>query len=244
MSIGMGIPLIAVGVSAGKFMPKPGVWMTMISAIFGVMMLAVAIWMLGRVVDASIIMILYAILGLGFAIYLGALESGGHIFKKTLSTILFIYALALFVGGLAGSHSFTQPLGFLQTTTTVTNSLVQTQDAKFIKVTSIAELDEVLEKTKGKKIMLDFYADWCVSCKELEEVTFAHPDVKQALNSFVLVKADVTQNSQANKKLSQKYGVFGPPVLLFFKENGELQTSKTLVGFIEPDEFLKHLDTL
>ena len=242
MSIGMGLPLILVGVSAGKFMPKPGKWMTMVSAIFGVMMLAVAIWMLERVIDANIIMILYAILGFGFAIYLGALESGVHIFKKSIAVIFFLYFLALFIGALAGSQSFTQPLGFLQTKVEVSTS--QAKHAKFIKVTSIAELDVVLQKHEGKKIMLDFYADWCVSCKELEEVTFADTKVIKELESFVLIKADITDNSDENQLLSKKYGVFGPPVLLFFAKDGTVEKSKTIVGFIEPTKFLQHLGSI
>lgn len=244
MSLGMGIPLILVGVSAGKFMPKPGMWMTMVSSIFAVMMLGVAIWMLERVVDEGIIIVLYAVLGLGSAIYLGALESGGHVFKKSLSTLLFIYSLALFIGALAGSYSLTKPLGFLQTQGMTSNVLNESKHAEFIKVTSISELDAVLEKNKGKKIMLDFYADWCTSCKELEEVTFSNRDVIKELNSFVLVQADVTQNSKENNKLSKKYGVFGPPAILFFNEVGDVQTAKTIIGFIEPKPFLQHLDNL
>lgn len=239
MSIGMGLPLILVGVSAGKFMPKPGKWMTMVSAIFGVMMLAVAIWMLERVVDAGIIMVLYAILGLGFAIYLGALESGVHIFKKSVAVIFFLYSLALFIGALSGSHSFTQPLVFLQTKVQV--STQQAKHLEFTTVTSIAELDAVLQKHEGKKIMLDFYADWCVSCKELEEVTFADTNVIKELQTFVLIKADITENSEENQLLSKKYGVFGPPVLLFFAQNGIVDKSKTIVGFIKPSKFLEHL---
>lgn len=244
MSIGMGLPLILVGVSAGRFMPKPGMWMTMVSAIFGVMMLGVAIWMLERVVDEYIIMLLYAILGLGFAIYLGALESGGHIFKKSVSIILFIYSLALLIGALAGSTSLAKPLEFLKPQ--AVTSMVQTtqEHAKFIKVTSIEELDSVLAKNKGKQIMLDFYADWCTACKELEKVTFSNKDVINELDSFVLVQADVTENSDANKKLTKKYGVFGPPAILFFTDKGELQESKTIIGFIEPDKFLTHLSKL
>ncbi|MDQ7061708.1 MAG: protein-disulfide reductase DsbD [Sulfurimonas sp.] len=244
MSIGMGLPLIAVGVSAGKFMPRPGMWMTMVSAIFGVMMLAVAIWMLERVVDASIIMILYALLGLGFAIYLGALEAGSHVFKKTIAIVLFIYSLALFIGALAGSHSLTQPLGFLQAKAVASTTQTKATHLNFTKVTSIKELDKVLAANKGKKIMLDFYADWCTSCKELEEVTFVNSDVINELGSFVLIKADVTENSEDNKKLSKKYGVFGPPALIFFKEDGKVQSAKTVIGFIAADEFLQHLDTL
>ena len=243
MSIGMGIPLIAIGVSAGKFMPKPGIWMTMVSAIFGVMMLAVAIWMLERVVDEYVTMLLYAILGIGFAIYLGALEKGGHVFKKSIAIVLFVYSLTLLIGVLGGSKSMAKPLEFLKPQ--AVTSMIQTPlHVEFTKVTSIAQLDAQLAQNKGKKIMLDFSANWCTACKELEEVTFSNLHVQKKMGEFVLIQADITDNSDENKALSQKYGVFGPPAILFFKEDGSLQKPKTIIGFVEPDEFLTHLDKL
>ncbi len=245
MSIGMGLPLIAVGVSAGRFMPKPGTWMTMVSAIFGVMMLGVAVWMLERIVDASIIVLLYSTLGISFAIYLGAFESQAHIFRRSIAMITFIYSTALFIGVLGGSNSMLKPLEFLKSSSTVVSSASsEPSHLKFTKVTSIQELDVVLEQNKGKKIMLDFSAEWCTACKELEEITFADETVKDALSDFILINADVTQNSDTQKALSKKYGVFGPPVLIFFDEELNVKKSKTIVGFIEPSEFLKHLDTL
>ncbi|MEA2100672.1 MAG: protein-disulfide reductase DsbD [Campylobacterota bacterium] len=241
MSIGMGLPLIAVGVSAGKFMPRPGAWMTMVSAVFGVMMLGVAIWMLERIVDTYITMLLYAILGIGFAIYLGALEKGGHIFKKSVSIVLFAYSLALLMGVLGGSTSMAKPLEFLKPQAVTSMIQTEVKNVEFTKITSLKELDEILTQHKGKKIMLDFYADWCTSCKELEEVTFKDSLVQAKMEEFVLIKADVTQNSAENKALSKKYGVFGPPAILFFDEQSNLKNSKTIIGFVEPDEFLVHL---
>jgi len=246
MSIGMGIPLIVVGVSAGKFMPKPGAWMTMVTAIFGVMMLGVAIWMLERVVSYGVTNALYAMLGLGFAIYLGVFEKESHVFKKSVAVIVFIYSLAIFMGVLAGSSSLIKPLGFLVPSTTMQGGVVQDTDThkSFTKVTSIAELDKLLAENKGKKVLLDFYADWCTACKELEHVTFANVDVKNKMDEFVLIQADVTLNGENEKALSSKYGVFGPPALIFFDENSEVLSSKTIIGFIEPAEFLKHLNQL
>jgi thiol:disulfide interchange protein DsbD len=244
MSIGMGLPLIVVGVSAGKFMPKPGMWMTMVSVTFGVMMLGVAIWMLERVVDEYITMLLYAILGIGFSIYLGALERGGHIFKKSIAVVLFAYSLALLMGVLGGSKSMARPLEFLKPQAVTSIIKNQSRHVEFTKVTSIKELDSLLEKNSGKKIMLDFYATWCTSCKELEEVTFADERVKAKMDDFVLIQADITQNTQVQKDLSKKYGVFGPPVILFFDESGKVLKSKTIVGFIEPDKFLESIDKI
>ncbi len=244
MSIGMGIPLIAIGVSAGKFMPKPGVWMTMVLSIFGIMMLGVAIWMLERIVDSYVTMLLYAMLGIGSALYFGAFEKEGHIFKRSVATILFIYSTALFIGALGGSNSMSKPLEFLKPQIVTSVTIDEPKHAQFQKVTSLAELDALLKANKGKKIMLDFYADWCTSCKELEEVTFADAKVKAKMDQFVLIQADVTQNTQEQKELSKHYGVFGPPALIFFNEEGDVIKSKTVIGFIEPDEFLKHLQKI
>lgn len=241
MSIGMGIPLILVGISAGRFMPKPGSWMTMVTASFGVMMLAVAIWMLERVVDEYITMLLYAVLGLSYAIYLGALESGQHIFKKSVAVVLFVYSLALLLGVLAGSTSMIKPLEFLRTQASASTIKIPTEKLKFTKIVSISELDNLLEQNKGKKILLDFSAEWCTSCKELEAVTFTDDDVKAKMQEFVLIKADITANSKENQALTKKYGVFGPPALLFFDTNSKLLSSKTVIGFIEPEPFLQRL---
>jgi thiol:disulfide interchange protein DsbD len=157
---------------------------------------------------------------------------------------MFIYSLALFLGFLAGSPSMSKPLEFLKTTA-VTNSVqAKNNELHFQVVTSITQLDKLLEKNKGKKIMLDFAADWCTSCKELEEVTFANADVKNALSGYILIRADVTENSAQNKELSKKYGVFGPPALIFFDENSKVKSSKTIIGFIEPEPFLEHLAKL
>ncbi len=242
MSIGMGLPLLVVGVSAGKFMPKPGHWMVMVNAIFGVMMLGVAIWMLEKVVDVYITMILWSLLGISFAIYLEAFEPGVHIFRKSIAIILFIYSVSLFIGALGGSQSMSKPLEFLKATNSTSKE--KARHVEFIKVSSLKELDALLAKNKGKKIMLDFYADWCTSCKELEEVTFSDTKVQEKMSEFVLIQANVTENSKEQKDLSAKYGVFGPPVILFFNEKGEVLKAKTITGFLKPDEFLKHLNQI
>jgi len=244
MSIGMGLPLIVVGVSAGRFMPKPGAWMTMVSAVFGIMMLAVAIWMLERVVDIEVIIFLYSMLGISFAIYLGAFEANAHIFRRSLAMIIFIYSTALFVGVLGGSKSMIKPLEFLKPSTVISSKNESPQHLKFEKISSIEELDIVLSKNKGKKIILDFSAEWCTACKELEEITFKDNNVKNKMKEFVLINADVTQNNETQKALSKKYGVFGPPVIIFFDKDSNVQKSKTIVGFIPPDKFLNHLNNI
>ena len=244
MSIGMGIPLIVVGVSAGKFMPKPGAWMTMVSAIFGVMMLGVAIWMLEKVVPSSITMLLYALLGIGFALYLGAFEKDTHIFKKTVAVVMFIYSSALFIGFLGGSSSMVQPLGFLKSGVVVQENISKADELDFKVVTSLDELDKLLEKNKGKKILLDFSAQWCTACKEFEEITFADKDVRKKMKEFTLIRADVTKNGADEKALSKKYGVFGPPAIVFFNKDLKDLKSKMIVGYTPPEKFLKHLNSI
>ncbi len=244
MSIGMGVPLIVVGVSAGKFMPKPGAWMTLVSAVFGVVMLVVAIWMLEKVVSPSVTMIMYSVLGIGFSLFLGVFERGGHFFKHSVAMIIFIYSVSLFVGFLAGASSMTKPLAFLNYSAQASTISVEKKDVKFLVVHSIEELDVVLEANKGKKVMLDFSADWCTSCKELEEITFADANVRAKMNEFVLIRADVTQNSEKEKALSQKYGVFGPPAIIFFDKELNVMEAKTIIGFVEPEEFLVILDKI
>ncbi|QSZ43100.1 protein-disulfide reductase DsbD [Sulfurimonas aquatica] len=244
MSIGMGIPLIVVGVSAGKFMPKPGAWMTMVTAIFGVMMLAVAIWMLEKVVAPSITMILYSLLGIGFSFFLGVFDNKGHFFRHSVAMVIFIYSVSLFVGFLAGYSSMTEPLGFLKQKEVITSVGSKKEELAFEIVRSVGELDTLLEKNRGKKILLDFAADWCTSCKELDHLTFGDEKVKNKMNEFVLIRADVTKNTDEEKALSKKYGVFGPPAILFFDKDSKLISSKTVIGFVDADTFLKHLNSI
>jgi len=244
MSIGMGIPLILVGVSAGKFMPKPGAWMTMVNEIFGALMLGVAVWMLEKVLPSSVTVLMFAMLGIGFSVHFGAFDKEGHSFKRGVFLIIFIYSLALFVSFLAGEPSISRPLGFLKAQPTYSAVSTVPKKLKFTKVTSLDELNALLQKNKGKKIMLDFAADWCTACKELEEVTFADPRVRKKLSDYVLIRADVTKNTQKEKALSKAYGVFGPPAMIFFDKNLKPKKSKTIIGFVEPDDFLAHLNDL
>ncbi|MFA5462031.1 MAG: protein-disulfide reductase DsbD [Sulfurimonas sp.] len=244
MSMGMGLPLILVGVSAGKFMPRPGAWMTMVTAVFGVMMLGVAIWMLSRVVDENIIALLSAMLGIGFAVYFGAFDKEAHIFRRTISIVIFIYSVSLFLGLMAGVVNMQKPLEFLKSSSRGALQSEKPLHVEFKKVTSISELDVVLNQSKGKKIILDFSAEWCAVCKELDKKTFSVEAVKTKMSEFVLIRADVTQNSDEQKALSKKYGVFGPPVIIFFDKDTNVISSKTVVGFMEADNFLEHLNSI
>ena len=241
MSIGMGVPLIIVGTGAGKFMPRPGEWMILVNGIFGIMMLGVAIWMLDKIVAPEVTMFLSAVLLLATGLFLGVFDNKGHVLKRTFAWIFFIYALALFIGMLSGSTSFTTPLKGLHVNFQTTQNTT-TKELAFKVVKNLDQLDLLLEANKGKKIMIDFSAKWCTSCKELEEITFKDPNVQKLLSKFVLIRADVTQNSDAQKEMSKKYGVFGPPVMLFIDQDGKLLRSKTIVGFVEPREFIRRVE--
>ena len=241
MGLGMGLPLILVGVSAGKFMPKPGGWMTMVNATFGVIMLLVAIWMLSKTALPYITVPLYAIVGIGFALYLKPFESS-HIVKQTIAFLILLYSTLLLLGSIAGKPSLTQPLSFLQSTQVA--AATQSKELHFHKVTSLKELDAILQKNKGKKIMIDFAAQWCVACKEFDEETFSDPQVQKTLENFVLIRADLTANDKKADALSDKYQVFGPPVVVFLDKDLHNIQSKKVVGFMKPEKFLQHLKSV
>lgn len=248
LSIGMGIPLVAVGTSAGKFMPRPGVWMDSVKSIFGVMLIGVSIWMISRILDENISMMLWGALAVFVAINIGALEPiRGRCIrchranKKALGIIILLYGMSLLLGGMSGAKNPLHPLDpFLPNKETAAVT-VASEHKIFEKITSIEELDAILAENKGNKVMVDFYADWCSACKELEEKTFSDDAVKTAMDSYILVQVDLTANDEAARAISSKYGIFGPPAILFFDESGERVKSADIVGFKGPQEFLKHL---
>lgn len=246
MSLGMGAPLLLIGIGAGKYMPRPGGWMSIVSKVFGVIMLAIAIWMISRIVSESVVMFLWAGLFIISSVYLGAFESlgdkrGWNALIKGLGLLLFMLGVSLFLGLVSGATNPMSPLEKFTSQNVTLSSATTTQANKFIKIHSIKELDTLLAQNRGKKIILDFYADWCVACKEFEHNTFSDEEVKSALGSYVLIQADVTANSAEEKALSKKYGVFGPPAIIFFDEESNEIKSKKIVGYKSPQEFLKFL---
>lgn len=246
LSIGMGIPLLIVGTTSGRFMPKPGMWMDIIKAVFGVMLLGIAIWMIGRVLDENTTLLLWGGLAIFVAINMNALEPlGAHpswssrANVKALGFMILLYGISLLIGGMAGAKNILHPLDpFIAQ---VHAAPIKLEHKKFEKITSIEELNAILAESKGKKVMVDFYADWCTACKELEEKTFSDESVKTAMDQYVLVQVDLTANNEAARTISSKFGIFGPPAILFFDENGTRQKDADIVGFKEPQEFIKHL---
>lgn len=231
MSLGMGVPLLLIGLGAGKFMPKPGGWMEGITRIFGIVMLGVAIWLLDRVLDASLIMVLWALLLLGSAIYLKIYT---NIITRLISMVLLILGAVLLVGAISGATNPLKPLDKF----TSSKSVVNTNELVFKKVKNIAEL-ELAIKNSDKPIMLDFWASWCVACKELEEITFKDEEVIKKLQGFTLLKADVTANNDDDKALQKMFGVVGPPALIFWDKDKKEITSSKIVGYKNPKDFLE-----
>ncbi|UFS61450.1 protein-disulfide reductase DsbD [Sulfurimonas sp. HSL-3221] len=254
MSLGMGVPLLLIGLGAGRFMPKPGGWMNIVTEVFGAVMIGVAIWMVSRVIPDWITMMLWAIYFIVAAVYLGAFEPihGGvrrsmHSFIKAIGIVFMLYGTILLVGALSGGTSMTHPLkGFevkMCTQDTAAAPVAATEVA-FEVIHSEAELEQVIAANKGKKVMLDFSATWCAACQEYAEITFADPRVVAALQDFVLVQADVTENSDPERALTKNFGLYGPPGILFFDETGKLMKEKTLIGYKPPEAFLEHLRSL
>jgi thiol:disulfide interchange protein DsbD len=242
LSLGMGAPLLAVGVSAGKFLPRAGGWMDAVKAVFGVLLLAVAVWMLERVVPAAVTMFLWALLLILPGIYLGALEplgdkaGGWRKLWKGMGVVLLLLGALLLVGLATGSRDPLAPLSHLSAGAA---GAPEATRLPFTRIKSEADLERELAaaRSAGKPVMLDFYADWCVSCKEFEKYTFSDPGVRQALAGAVLLQADVTQNDDADKALLRRFRLIGPPAILFFDKNGNERVDFRTVGFQEPAEF-------
>lgn len=250
LSIGMGMPLMVVGTTSGKFMPKPGMWMDVIKAIFGVMLLGIAIWMIGRVLDENTTLLLWGGLAVFVAINMNTLEPLGvhpswssRANVKALGFMILLYGMSLLIGGMAGAKSLVHPLDpFLAKSQEASAPVVAHK--VFKRIVAVEELDAILLENKGKTVMVDFYADWCTACKEFEEKTFSDESVKSEMDKLVLVQVDLTANDVAAKAFTKKYSLFGPPAILFFDENGHLRNDKTIIGFKEPQEFFKHLTAL
>ncbi|WP_409522549.1 protein-disulfide reductase DsbD [Nitrincola sp. MINF-07-Sa-05] len=246
MSMGMGVPLLLVGASAGKLLPKAGAWMNAIKAGFGVSLLLMAVWMLDRVVSIQVTMALTSVILLVTAVYLNTLDrlhdkvSGWHKLWKGVGVISMIYGAALMIGLLSGGNSMLYPLQGLAGTVAGER---QTSSLPFNTVYSLQELDQQLAvaERSGQSSMLYFTADWCVTCAELEFITFADAQVQSRLGQVNLIKVDITANDDRSKALSQRYNVFGPPALIFYDKEGAMRPELTVYGVIRPTGLLNQL---
>ena len=250
LGIGMGIPLLAIGASAGRLMPKAGAWMVSVKAVFGLLMLAMAVWMLDRLWPGTLTLALWAILLVIGGVFLGAftpVESSAGLSRKLgkgLGIVAVLYGAALFVGALAGSEDALRPLQFVSTPATSTPA--SERGMVFTPVKTVADLDRALARAaaEGRPVLLDFYADWCVSCKEMEKYTFTDGAVQAALADAVVLQADVTRVDTEDQALMQRFGIVGPPTIVFFTADGAEQTSGRVVGFKPAADFAAHLKTV
>ena len=245
LSMGMGAPLIAIGASAGKILPKAGPWMDAVKAVFGVMLLGLGIWMLERVAPAALTMALWAALLIVSAVYMGAIDSlpqgasGWRRLWKGTGLLLLVYGIVLIIGLASGGRDVFHPLKGIALSGNTASGQAAKLDFKLIK--GVDGLNAALAEARGKTVMLDFYADWCVSCKEMEAFTFTDPGVQQALANTVLLKADVTPNDAQDKALYKHFGIIGPPSIMFFDKNGNERKNFRVVGFVPADKFSAHV---
>ena len=245
MALGMGAPLIAVGIAGGSLLPKTGAWMEGVKKAFGVLLLATAVWLVSPVMPPVVSMLAWAGLLIIPAIYLHALDplpphaKGWLRFWKGIGIVMLLTGAALLIGALAGNRDPLQPLAGLR------GQAVAAEEKRlpFERVKSVTELETRIN-TAGRPVMLDFYADWCVSCKEMERLTFSDPAVQAKLAGFTLLQADVTANTDDDKALLAKFKLFGPPGIIFYDAKGQEISAVRIVGFQDAVLFQKSLQQL
>ena len=246
LGLGMGTPLVIIGTSAGKLLPKAGPWMDTIKAVFGVMMLWVALWLLERVLPTAVTMMLAGGLLVVSGVYIGAFDSmttgvsGWRRLWKGLGLVMVLYGAVLLIGAAGGATDLQQPL---KGTGVVASGTATQPEALFRRVKGPEGLDQALTeaRTQGKPVMLDFYADWCTSCKEMEKYTFNDPAVRAALAGAVVLQTDVTANDDQDQALLKRFKLIGPPAILFFSASGDELSRARVVGYLPAEKFAPHV---
>jgi thiol:disulfide interchange protein DsbD len=244
LALGMGAPLLLIGTSAGTLLPKAGVWMEAVKKFFGLIMLALAIWIVSPVISIAMQMILISILLIILALLLGVFRKEAtkttirEKFLKFFAYLTLIFAAVYLIGGISGATDVLRPLAHLTHSTQA-----QTTTLRFERIKSLAALNERLAQVHGKKVMLDFYADWCVSCKEMERITFSDPEIHAALKGVLLFQVDVTANNEDDKLLLKNFQLFGPPATLFFNERGQELADFRVMGYQNSEQFLQSLSS-
>lgn len=245
LGLGMGVPLLVIGSSAGSLLPRAGRWMETVKKVFGVGLLGLAIWFLSRIIPTAAELYLWATLLIVTAIYMGALDqldraAGWARLWKGLGLIMLVYGVLLVIGASSGSRNIYKPLEGLAGS----GSGVETAShLTFTRIKSVADLDARLAQASqaGRPVMLDFYADWCIECIRMERNTFNDPAVRAALEQADLLQADVTANDETDKALLAHFGIYGPPAILFFGTDGEEIRAYRFFGYAGPGEFAGHV---
>jgi len=233
MSLGMGTPLLIVGASAGKLLPKAGAWMELVKKLFGVMMLAVAAWMLARIVPDRVALVLWAVpaLLLAWLLWTGTRSVPGAKWGlRAAGMLAALYGVALTAGSALGGTDPLAPIPALA---------AKTHELPFRRISSVADLDREVAAAhaSGRSVLVDFSADWCTSCKEMERYTFTDPTVQAALAGTVLLRADVTRNDADDQALLKRFGIFGPPTIAFYGVDGQERARYRVVGYMKADAF-------
>ncbi len=243
MAIGMGVPLMVVGATAGTLLPKAGPWMESVKRIFGVTLLAVAVWLITPVIPLVAQQLLWAALLIIPAMFLHALDplppgAPGHrrLFKG-VGVIALLAGAAMLVGALSGGRDILQPLAGLRGSAV---SAQASDELPFETVRSVAELEQRIRTAAGRPVMLDFWAEWCVSCKEMERFTFTDPRVQAGLKDTLLLRADVTANNTDDRALLARFSLFGPPGIIFFDRDGR-ESPVRVIGYQSADRFIDSL---
>jgi thiol:disulfide interchange protein DsbD len=244
MAAGMSVPLLLTGVSAGSLLPRAGAWMNGVKKVFGLLLIAVAIWMVSPVFSVTVNMLLWGVFALLCAVFLHVfepLQAGAQLrayIGKTLGLAFLIGGLFELTGAASAGRDVLQPLGHLSVARTE-QAPAEGREVHFNRIKTAAELDQILA-TSSTPVMLDFYADWCVSCKEMERFTFAKTEVAGKLKQVRLLQVDVTANNADDKELMKRFGLFGPPGIILFNGGKEIPNSR-VIGFLAPAPFVQHL---
>jgi thiol:disulfide interchange protein DsbD len=244
LAMGMSVPLLLVGVSAGSLLPRAGAWMTHVKTFFGVLLLAVALWLVSPVLPGAVTMLLIGAALLVGAVYLRLFDriadhgGGRQRFAQGVGLVFAVLGSTQVVGALSGADNPLQPLKhFARGAEVAAPAAAGASRSDFKRVRNVAELDEALRGAAGRPVMLDFYADWCVSCKEMEHLTFSDATVRERMGRGLLLQADVTANSADDKALLKRFGLFGPPAILFFDGSGREQADARVIGYVPPRKF-------
>ena len=246
MAVGMSVPLLLTGISAGSLLPRAGGWMNGVKKLFGLLLIATAIWMITPVFSATTGMVLWGVFALLCAAFLNVFESAakgaglGTYVGKALGMALLLVGVLELTGAASGGRDVLQPLGHLAARGGDAGAAPAAADAHFPRIKTVAELDQVLATTRTP-VMLDFYADWCVSCKEMERFTFSQQAVKDKMAKIRVLQVDVTANNADDKALMKRFGLFGPPGMILFKDGQEVPGSR-VIGFMKAEPFLNHLN--
>jgi len=245
LGLGMGLPLMLIGSSGGHLLPKAGAWMVHVKSTFGVLLLGVAVWLLERVIPPEATLLLWAVLAIGVGVYLGALDfsprQGWGQLWKAGGALAFVYGVLLLIGAAGGGHD---PLAPLSGAGTPVSAQSPPSDLQWKKVRGIEALrtELVAAEQDGKPVALDFYADWCISCKVMARTVFTEPSVAAQLSRFHLLQADVTANDALDQELLRHFGLFGPPSMLFFARDGGEISALRMQGEMDTSTFERHLD--